>query len=293
VWQALLAFVGLRGAVASFRVRSAPARDPRYAPRAVQPLTEQPRGRQLWRSLLFVASAAGAALILIFTWKKPLIAAGALFTLSILMLAKWVARRRTRRMLLSGDVEAVLREWSASIDRSPHAHTMAPLMTATAFAANGWVEQARAALAAAERGPAWEAAFEHRLFLEALLLTFEGERDEAIRQASRLARLPVPNVERPMQERIQTLRFAVGALARAFAHQSERGDGDLLDSAAQISPLVHWAMRYASAVVAIDEGRLEKARLLLQGAPLWPSESMFRAFHDEIALQAGTAAKPA
>lgn len=259
----------------------------------MQPLTEEPQGQKLWKAVVFVASAAGAALILRFTWEKPLVSAGALLVLAVLMVARWVTRRRTRRMLLSGDVEAVLRQWSSSIDRSPHSPTMAPLMTATAFAANGWVEQARAALAAAERGPAWEAAFEHRLFLEAMLLAFEGERDEAIRQADRLVRLPVPNVAEPMQQRIQTLRLAVGALARAFAHQSEQGDGDLLDSAARISPLVHWAMRYASAVVAIDEGRLEKARSLLQGAPVWPSESTFRAFHDEIATHAGTIAKPA
>lgn len=170
---------------------------------------------------------------------------------------------------------------------------MAPLMTATAFAANGWIEQARTALAAAQRGPAWEAALEHRLFLDALLLAFEGDRDEAIRQAERLARLPVPNIESPMRQRIETLRHAIGALTRAFAHRSEQGDGDLLDRAASISPLVHWAMRYASAVVAIDQGNLDKVRALLDGAPDWPSESAFRTFHQEITAQVKTIAPTA
>jgi hypothetical protein len=46
-------------------------------------------------------------------------------------------------------------------------------------------------------------------------------------------------------------------------------------------------MRYASAVIAIDEGNGEKARALLVGAPDWPSESAFRTFHEEIAAHAG------
>ena len=272
MWQALLLFVACSAGCYTFC--------------AVSPL-EEPRSRRLIRAFVFVLSAAGAALILRFAWQQPAIALGGLAALFIAGLLRWVSRRRTRRALVSGDVEAVLREWSSSMARAPHAATMAPLMTATAFAANGWIEQARAALAAAQRGPAWDAALEHRLFLDALLLTFEGDRDEAMRQAERLARLPVPNAPAPMRERIETLRGAVGALTRAFAHQSEQGDGDLLDRAASISPLVHWAMRYASAVVAIDEGDGEKARALLSGAPEWPSESAFRTFHQEIAAHAG------
>jgi hypothetical protein len=246
-------------------------------------MPEETRGTRFLKIAMFVASAAGAAMILRFSWEKPLIALGVLLSLFVLAVMRWAARRRIRRTLLSGDVEAVLREWSAAIARTPEARTMAPLMTATAFAANGWVEQAREALAAAQRGPAWDAAIEHRLFLDTLLLTFEGDRDEAIRQAERLVRLPVPDVDRPMRERIETLRSAVGALARAFAHRCEAGDGALLEQAAQLSPLVHWAMRYASAVAAIDAGDVAKARGLLEGAPDWPSESAFRMFHDEIA----------
>jgi hypothetical protein len=232
---------------------------------------------------LFVASAAGAAAILRFTWEKPAVSAVALLVLFVAVAARWLAQRKARRALVSGNVEEVLRQWASSIARAPHAPTMAPLMTATAFAANGWVEQARAALAAAQRGPAWDAALEHRLFLDALLLTFEGDREEAMRQAERLARLPVPETSRPMRQRIEILRGAIGALTRAFAHRTEQGDAELLDSAARISPLVHWAMRYARAVVAIDAGDPARARSLLEGAPDWPSESAFRTFHDEIA----------
>ncbi|MEZ4308060.1 MAG: hypothetical protein R3F14_08450 [Polyangiaceae bacterium] len=243
----------------------------------------EPPGRRVLRIVAFVASAAGAALILRFTWERPLVSGAVLLGLAVVVLVRWLARRRVRRALVSGDVEAVLREWSSSIARAPHAGTMAPLMTATAFAANGWIDHARAALAAAQRGPAWDAALEHRLFLEALLLTFEGDRDEALRQADRLARLPVPDASAPMRDRIQMLRLAIGAFARAFAHRTERGDGELLERAANVSPLVHWAMRYACAVVAIDEGNKARARAMLDGAPDWPVESAFRGFHDEIA----------
>jgi hypothetical protein len=246
----------------------------------------EPQSRRVLRIALFVASAAAAAVILRFTWDRPLISAAVLLGLALIVLVRWVSRRRLRRALVSGNVEAVLREWAGAIARAPHASTMAPLMTATAFAANGWIEQARAALAAAQRGPAWEAALEHRLFLDTLLLTFEGDRDEALRQAERLARLPMPAAPPPMRERIALMRGAASAFARAFAHKSEQGDGELLERVARQSPLVHWAMRYASAIVAIDEGNKEKARMLLEGAPDWPSESAFRSFHDELIAHA-------
>lgn len=255
-------------------------------------LPTEPSGSRFLRTAAFVLSAAGAAVILRFTWDRPLIAAAFLLSLFVAVLVRWLSRRRMRKALVSGDVEEVLRRWSSSISRAPYAPTMAPLMTATAFAANGWVEQARAALAAAERGPAWDAALEHRLFLESLLLTFEGDRDEAMRQADRLARMPVPEVERTIQERITTLRGAVAALTRAFAHKTEQGDADLVAHAANISPLVHWAMRYAGAVIAIDEGDSAKARGLVEGAPDWPSESAFRMFHDEIVDHTKTGAHP-
>ncbi len=245
-------------------------------------LQPEPAGARLFRTIAFVVSAAFAAVILRFTWDRPLIAGAFLATLFVAALVRWLSRRRLRRALVSGNVEEVLRRWSSSISRAPYAPTMAPLMTATAFAANGWIEEARAALASAERGPAWDAALEHRLFLESLLLTFEGDRDEAMRSAERLARMPMPQVDHAVQERISTLRGAVVALTRAFAHKTERGDAVLLERAAAMSPLVHWPMRYAGAVIAIDEGDPAKARAMLEGAPVWPSQSAFRLFHEEL-----------
>jgi hypothetical protein len=250
----------------------------------VDPLAEDPRGKWL-QAALFVASAAAAAAVLHLAWARPVFTAALLGGAMAFLASRWLARRRLRKVLLSGDVRSVLERWSPSLERIPHPATMGPLMTATAFAAYGWVEKARAALATAERGPAWDAALEHRLFLDALLLTFEGDRDGALERASRLERLPLPPAGPALRDRVQMLRFAVGALARAFAHQSQPGDAELLVRASETSPLVFWAMRYAAAVVAIDRRDWTRASELLTGAPAWPAESTFRAFHDEILQQ--------
>lgn len=250
---------------------------------------DEPREGRLLQVVGFVASAALAAAALRFAYSQPLVAALLLGLAALFVWSRWLARRRLRRLLHSGDVNSVLERWSRTLDRIPHPATMAPLMTATAFAAYGWVDKARAALAEAERGPAWDAALEHRLFLDALLLAFEGDRDAALDRAARLARLPLPSSGPLLRDRIQMLRSAVGALARAFAHRTEPGDVELLDVASRSSPLVFWAMRYAAAVVAVDRGELAKVHELISRAPEWPAESAFRAFHDEIAERAGMA----
>jgi hypothetical protein len=245
------------------------------------------RVARIVRTIAFVASAAIAAAALRFAFDEPAIAAVVLSAALAFVGARWVARRRLIRILRSGDVRTLLQRWSPALRRVPHPGTMAPLMTATAFAACGWVDKARAALATAERGPAWEAALEHRLFLETLLDAFEGDREGALDHAKRLERLPPPPAAGVLRERILTLRAATAALARAFAHRSQPGDAALLERAGEISPLVFWAMRYAAAVVAIDEGDLPRVHGLLADAPAWPEESTFKAFHEEIADRAG------
>lgn len=254
----------------------------------MEPLPEEPRSSRWPQTVAFVASAAVAAGTLRFAWHEPLLAAAGLGGVFVFVASRWVSRRRLRRLLRSGNVQSVLQRWAPSFARIAHPATMAPLMTATAFAAYGWVSQARAAMAAAARGPAWEAALEHRLFLDAILLAFEGDRDAALEQAGRLERLPLPLRGGALRDRVLMLRFAVGALARAFAHQSEQGDRERLEQASEASPLVFWAMRYAAAVIAVDQGDREKAMALLASAPTWPAESIFRAFHDEIVTQLAT-----
>jgi hypothetical protein len=192
-----------------------------------------------------------------------------------------IQRRRMKRLLQSGDVNAVIAAFRATGERVADRETMGPLIDATAFAAHGFVEKARTSLARATRGPAWEAALEHRLVVETLLDAFEGRVNEAMDSAGTLRRLPLP--PSPMlRARVRELRQAMNAFARAFAHRAERGDLDALSRAGRANPLVHWALAYAAAVVHIDGGNPDRARKLLDRAPDWPDESVFQAFHTEI-----------
>ena len=231
---------------------------------------------------MFVGSAGLAAYALRTAWREPLAGIFGLLIAGSVLLARWYSRRRAQRLLRSGDVDGVLDRWSQTLQRVPHAETMGPLMTATAFAAYGWIDRAREVLSSAEKGPAWEAALEHRLFLDALLLTFEGDSSGALDRAARLSRLPVPATAPALIERIKVLRAAVAALARAFAHDGHAGDRTLLIEASDASPLVHWAMRYGAAIMAVDAGDFGHASSLIAAAPSWPSESCFSRFHSEI-----------
>ncbi len=203
-----------------------------------------------------------------------------------LLLPPWLARRRMRNLLMSGDVGRVLGTWQRSLSRVMYPETMAPLMTATAYAAYGFIDPARRALDRAAKGPAWDAAVEQRLFVEALLDVYEGDRDKALAKAAELEQLPLPPTSFWIRRKVARLRSGIAALARAFAHASTAGDTRALRSAARSTPLVHWAMRYAQAVIAIDAGRKVEARALLEGAPTWPEESAFHAFHAELASAA-------
>ena len=200
----------------------------------------------------------------------------------LLYVPSLVGRLRMRRLLMSGDVERVIGTWADSIRRVRHPETMTPLLHATAYAAYGWNEAARRALDRAAKGPAWDAAIEQRLFIETLLDTFEGDRATAVTKATMLQALPIPSAGFMARRRIAALRRGLGALARAFAHASREGDAHALERAAAASPLVHWAMRYAEAVIAIDTGSQKQARDLLSRAPPWPPESAFREYHDEL-----------
>jgi hypothetical protein len=204
----------------------------------------------------------------------------------LLMIPAVVSRLRMHKLLRSGDVERVIGTWTGSIERVPHSETIALLLRATAYASYGWIEAARRALSRAVKGPAWDAAIEQRLFVETLLDTFEGERETAMRKAEALQALPVPPGGLFARRRVVQLRRGLGALARAFAHASREGDAKVLSRAAGASPLVHWAMRYASAVVEVDRGRGREALALLAKAPSWPTESAFHAFHAELISRA-------
>jgi hypothetical protein len=231
---------------------------------------------------LFV-SVLCALLALEMAWHDPRYLVPFFLISGLSLVPPMLARRRLRSLLVSGDVKRVLGTWEMSIDRILYPETMAPLMMATAYASYGWIDAARGSLARAVKGPAWEAALEQRLFVETLLDTFEGERERAMLKAAALERMPLPDAGPFARRRVELLRRGLGALARAFAHAGKKEDAQLLKTAASASPLIHWAMRYAGAVAAIDAGRTGDARALLEGAPSWPNESAFRVFHQELA----------
>jgi hypothetical protein len=242
-------------------------------------------GPKLWRALLFVASAA------VIAWSVHrarsdawwlLVPASALVGFAVAFAARALGRRRVQKMLLDGRAEELLSLWQDSLEDLPHPETTVPLIMATALTASGQTERARSALARASRGRDWPAAHEHRLLIETLLDSFEGERAEALNKAAELSSLPLPSVNDDLRGRVALLREAVAAVARAFAHQADARDADLLWEAARRNALIHWPLRYAAAVACIDGGQKAEARRLLADAPTWPEESAFRAFHAEL-----------
>ncbi|NUO53809.1 MAG: hypothetical protein HOV80_33610, partial [Polyangiaceae bacterium] len=129
---------------------------------------QQPSGTaRLLKIVLFVASAGFFAALVRFSFKYPWLGAGAAVLVGGYLTWRWWSTTRVVRMLRRGQVHEIIAHWSDGLDRTPHADTIAPLVTATAFAAFGRVDDARKALASAARGPAWEAAIEHRIFLDA------------------------------------------------------------------------------------------------------------------------------
>jgi hypothetical protein len=236
--------------------------------------------------LPLVISALCAVLAAQMAWRDPRYLLPFFLIALVTMLPAVLARMRMRRLLKSGDVKRVLGTWEGSIHRVMYPETMAPLMAATAYASYGWVDAARTALGRAVKGPAWDAALEQRLFIETLLDAFEGERDAAMQKATELEQMPMPKAGWMARKRIALLRRGLGALTRAFAHASRDSDGKLLERAGAASPLVHWAMRYAAAIVAVDQGKAGRAAVLLEGAPEWPKDSAFRGYHEELLARA-------
>ena len=244
-----------------------------------------PRFDRLLGWIPFVGSAALVATAIDVAVKRPAVGVVLFEIALVLFVPQLLQRRKLRRVLRSGDVNAVLSAWESSAERVPHPETMAPLITATALAAHGLTDRARRALSLARRGPAWEAAIEQRLVVDTLLSVFDGEPDRALRTADELLHLPLPPSPL-LRARVRSLRGALGAFARAFAHTSDARDSRVLEDAAIENPLVYWALRYAAAVASLDHGERTRALTLLDGAPRWPRDSVFAAFHDEIAAHA-------
>jgi hypothetical protein len=235
--------------------------------------------------LPFVLSALWAAVVIRLIARDPryAIPIGIVALIWIVPLA--ISRMRQRKLLMRGNVPEVLEAWAPVLATTPYPETLQPLLIATAYAANGWVDQAREAARRAHKGEAWVAAEEQRRIVETLLESFDGDRERAVRFANDLAAVPLPPVGIFLRRRISALRAGLGALARAFARTAQPGDRRILMAAAKSSPLFHWAFSYAAAVAAIDDSDARAARRAIRGAPNWPSTSVFHDFHKEIELQ--------
>jgi hypothetical protein len=242
------------------------------------------------RTVLWLLGSAGVVALAVHVgMRSPLLGLLLLALFAVMQLPGALRQARVRRLLRSGDLAAVLEAYHPTLSRLPHPETLGPLMVAAALASHGMVDRARRALDRAVRGEAWEAALEHRWFVETLMEAFEGDRSRAVDRAESLERLPLPPASAALQRRVAALRSALTALARAFARRSNGNDAELLEAASEESPLVHWAMRYGAVVAYLERGDRERAKQLLVGAPRWPADSAFRAFQEELS---GLAAEP-
>ena len=248
------------------------------------------RRARLRTALWLISSAAIVAFAVHVGMKSPPLGLLLLALFAVTQLPAAFRQARLRRLLRSGDLGAVLEAYHPTLARLPHPETLGPLMVAAALAAHGMVGRAQRALDRAVRGEAWEAALEHRWFVETLMEAFDGDRGRALDRAESLQKLPLPSASAGLQRRVVALRAALTALARAFARRSEGNDAELLEEAADKSPLVHWAMRYGAVVAYLERGDRERAKELLEGAPQWPADSTFRAFQEELT---SLAAEPA
>ncbi len=242
-------------------------------------------GRALaWSPLLLSAGLVSFALRI--GRDSPFVAAGLVALSMAAFIPTLLVRRRFRRLLASGDPELIAPAWQRVIRNDVAADAEAPraLMSAITYAACGWVEQAREHLAKTTRSAGLDPTGEHRMFVETMLEAFDGDRELAVSMAARIGAMPVPEVGVSLQRKVLALRTSLGALARAFAHVSLPGDLEVLESAAGASPLISWAMRYAAAIALLDRNDPLRALAMLEGAPDWPQQSAFRAFHHELAV---------
>src|SRR5690606_34775811 len=158
---------------------------------------------------------------------------------------------------------------------SPRGLAAERLLRATALASYGWTVRARQLLEIQRETHPSSPGLEHRVFLEVLLSSLEGNHERSLAMAMALASLPLPQ-DRATQQRARTHRQGALAMARAFAHCSRPGDRELLRRSSRQNPLLIWPMRYAEAQLSLQEGNNKQARRLLRQAPPWPPQSAFR-----------------
>lgn len=228
----------------------------------------------------FVLTAAVASLVVHASLSRPWLLGGIVAAAVTFVVLLYIRQVQIRRSLAQGDLTHVVAKLLPTLKTLPHRDTMAPIALATLFAAHGQAREARATMATAQRGPVWDGAIEHRLFVEALLALLEGDFANAKDQVAHMATLPEASGPRAVRSR--TLREAMGSLTRAFARESQPGDVARLEEASKTSPSVSWIMRYGAAIAAVDHGDVARAARLIESAPAWPAGSRLRDVHAEL-----------
>ncbi len=243
----------------------------------------------LWRVVGLVLLLAAMAAVTRGAGERWIVLALGVFLLVPLALSLW-QQARFRRALFRADLEAVL--FVLQNQAKDQDIGVYQLLAATAYAAFGFVEDARTALARASQTGTWVVALEQRVLVEVMLDVYEGERLRALRKAALLVELPLPRVEYAARRRVHILRQGIGALARAFARKPNPGDATRLEHTEKEVPVLVWAMRYARAILAVDAGHGEEVVRLLADAPPWSTKSAFAAYHTELLTHSPAGERP-
>ena len=228
----------------------------------------------LRRGLLLVASAALVAGFIHLALQTPALFGIVLALWTIRAAYRYTARRKLQAIVDSGDVARLLEVWESVPVAGPQGRAVERLLRATALASYGWTTRARQLLELGGENLLSDT-MEHRVFLEVLLTSLEGDHSRALQLASALEALPLPRRQR-LRVRTLTQRAGASALARAFAKCGTVGDRHRLRRASRQNPLLVWPMRYAEAQLSLQRGDLARARALLAKAPPWPEQSVFR-----------------
>ena len=131
------------------------------------------------------------------------------------------------------------------------------------------------------KGPAWDAAFEQRLFIEALLDTFQGDRASRLLKAEELE-AAAPTLRR--SARAKTHQPAPSGTGRdgtgVRAHNRDDDARELSGGRGLAAPPpLGDALR--GAIVALETGTCGVRAGCWRGAA-WPAESAFHVYHQEL-----------
>jgi len=122
---------------------------------------------------------------------------------------------------------------------------------------------------------------ELQLCAKIVILSFEGQQGSALGLCRRLLSLPLVDSSQ-QRSRQAARREGIVALARAVAGAADEGDYLALSRASGLEPALYWACRYGAAVACYVKDERELACRLVEHAPLWPKDSVFRRIHSRI-----------